>query len=1229
MRNQYPIPPVLFSFILLMFSSTISFAQAPTITSFSPNNATSGETVTIIGTNLIGVGSVTFGGTEALSYNIVSNTVITAVVGTGSSGGVRVLKSGYSGFSKPGFTFSPIPTITEITTDFGGFWRTTTTSNNPVYPNDGHNLLSFTYNGSTYATGVNNTTLSANGIAYQPTNFRALPVVMTGNTSGSSLYLVAASKIDGNTAAGLYTHPAIKDLTFQSVLTDGVNGLNLGTGYTNLPAGATSNFDITSIQPSKISDAEPDIVITQIADPSTSAFDTYRFLDASNNVVGSPLQIDLSKLSPLGTYYLDLFSVQNNIPLSGAKPTGVSSSNTTRQIRFMAFRLSDFNITSSNYTQIRKLQIIPSGVTDMAFVAYNMATMNLPPNIVQNIPASSTAICDPGGGSAHLVVNASSAGGGALSFVWEVSTDGGATWSAVSNNSNYSGATTTELDINSATINYQYRSTVTEAGSGFSATSAVFTITAIANTPLGGTLNPAGFNNCLNAASGTTSLSVAPTGGTGSYSYQWSSSATVNGTYTNITGANSGSYSPPLNVAGTTFYKVLITSGCLSRLSSAAQVVISGASISSVSNGSSCSPGTVDLAATATGGTINWYSSLNGGTSLGTGLSFTTPSIASTTTYYVGTTLDGCSSVRLPVIATITNTISLSSTNFNVTYASNVCAGNGSDVAIVSSALIDGTYQIIYNITGSNTVTNETTNVNFNGGRATFTTVPLFTTGTNTITITAVQVNGCDIQPTSGNTMNFLVNTVPQAAGNFNVTVANSCTNGNALASVTCNSLTSGTYIVTYNVSGANQITGATAQMVFTAGTPGTGTFTIPGLSNAGSTRIIVTSVALLASPDCFTSLHRVSPYFINSQPAVINAGVAKTMCASDPAINITNGSTANNYDALVWSTANGTGYFTNNNTASALTTTTYTPSASDIANGAVLLTLTATPNSGCPAAASTITLTISPATTGGTVSSDQTIPINTQPASLTVSGNNAPVVKWQSSLYPDFTSATDYLVASNTLPGTLIGNLNMTTYFRAICQNGTCNPVEAAFAIVHVSGSLPVKLLYFNAKCGSDSLSLQWATAMEIDNDKFSIEKSTDGIYWTSIAEIKGSGNSTGTHYYSFKDAPNSSKSFYRLKQTDVNGAFSYSGIVTATCSSPASAFTISPNPGRDQFTLRNLPVNGQIRVTDMKGRQVIAPHSYTGTIYSINLGGFAQGIYLVTVYTKDAVTTKKLMKE
>lgn len=71
--------------------------------------------------------------------------------------------------------------------------------------------------------------------------------------------------------------------------------------------------------------------------------------------------------------------------------------------------------------------------------------------------------------------------------------------------------------------------------------------------------------------------------------------------------------------------------------------------------GSRCGPGTVGLSATSTGGTINWYASLDDVTPIGSGNSFTTPNISATTTFYAeaSTSLVGCSPVRIPVIATV------------------------------------------------------------------------------------------------------------------------------------------------------------------------------------------------------------------------------------------------------------------------------------------------------------------------------------------------------------------------------------------------------------------------------------------------------------------------------------------------------------------------------------------------------------------------------------------------
>ncbi|HEY8733048.1 MAG TPA: IPT/TIG domain-containing protein [Puia sp.] len=78
---------------------------SPTITSFTPASAKSGETVTITGTNFTGATSVSFGGTAASSFTVVNATTITAVVGTGASGDVKVVTAAGPA-TKSGFTLT-------------------------------------------------------------------------------------------------------------------------------------------------------------------------------------------------------------------------------------------------------------------------------------------------------------------------------------------------------------------------------------------------------------------------------------------------------------------------------------------------------------------------------------------------------------------------------------------------------------------------------------------------------------------------------------------------------------------------------------------------------------------------------------------------------------------------------------------------------------------------------------------------------------------------------------------------------------------------------------------------------------------------------------------------------------------------------------------------------------------------------------------------------------------
>lgn len=100
--------------------------------------------------------------------------------------------------------------------------------------------------------------------------------------------------------------------------------------------------------------------------------------------------------------------------------------------------------------------------------------------------------------------------------------------------------------------------------------------------------------------------------------------------------------------------------------------------------GSRCGTGTVNLSASGcTGGTYNWYAASTGGTSLGTSGNFTTPSISTTTTYYVDCTVSGCTSTRSSAVATVTIV------DAPVTYDNSRC-GSGS-VFLYTTGCIGGT----------------------------------------------------------------------------------------------------------------------------------------------------------------------------------------------------------------------------------------------------------------------------------------------------------------------------------------------------------------------------------------------------------------------------------------------------------------------------------------------------------------------------------------------------------
>lgn len=1031
--------------ILISFISNYSFSQQHTFSSFSPSHAGTGDVVTLRGTNFVGVSAINFGGVPASSFTVVNATTIRAVVGAGNSGSIFIAKPGFTSVSRTGFSYSALPTVTGIITDYGSFWSTTTTTNNPVWPDNSHNLLSFSYKGVTYSTGVNDAALTSNGVAFTSGNFKALPVELNGQTAGNPNLIMAASRIDGSSTTAIHTHPNIKDMTIQNNVIDGVKGLDLGTGYTNLPSGASSNYFITNINPDKIIDDEPDILVTQIAEPTGTATDTYAFLDASNNIIGNSVQVSLSNLTALGTYRLDLFTVPANQPFSVGKPSGVWETNGTRQVRFVAFRLSDFGINSSNYTSVKTLRITPSGVSDVAFVAYNANAIDALPVVLVDVTMTNTVLCTGSGGPAQMGVQATAPSGDPISFRWQESLDNGVSWTDVVDGGIYSGANTQVLYLSSGTVNRRYRCRVTVTTSGYIVFSPEFTLTSVTGSALSGTLNPTGFSNCLNASTGTTTLSVAPSGGTGTYSYVWEQSNDVGGPFTTISGANSSSYTPPLNVAGTKYYRVRITSACYNHTSTVAAVTVTGHSITSVTDGIRCNTGTLALSATASGGTINWFVSEFSTSAVATGNNYTTPSLSSTRQYFVSTIIGGCSSPRVPVNAVVSSGTTINSTNFSIIFSSDVCAGSSSSVSFSSSAMINTTISVNYTISGANSFTGSV-DVNFLDGYGAFLTSPLNNAGSNTITINSVKIGTCTINVTSGNTSTINVFEGVPNVSNLNVNVSNGCSNIASTVTLTSTSLANGVYVINYAVTGTNSFSSSTQVTI----TSGTGTFQLPLLLNfGGSNELTVQSISLLSSPSCIGFPGTVSNSFVINQATTLNSGNDIFICTTESSANITAGSSASNFNSLSWST-NGTGTFLNNSTGDALTNTIYQPSVADKAAGTVILSLNATANAGCQNQVRSINFVTHPLSVGGTISGSTTVCTGTNSTTLTLGGQTGSVTRWEWSTVSDFSSNVNNI--SNTTNSLNVVNLNSNRFYRALVTSGTCAPVYSSIASILVS---------------------------------------------------------------------------------------------------------------------------------------------------------------------------------
>jgi len=203
--------------------------------------------------------------------------------------------------------------------------------------------------------------------------------------------------------------------------------------------------------------------------------------------------------------------------------------------------------------------------------------------------------------------------------------------------------------------------------------------------------------------------------------------------------------------------------------------------------------------------------------------------------------------------------------------------------------------------------------------------------------------------------------------------------------------------------------------------------------------------------------------------------------------------------------------------------------------------------------------------------------------------------------------------------------------YFGFTASTGGLNNQQSA--CLAASLILPIELANFDVTCDDEGVQLNWVTLSEINNDYFTIERSIDGINFEPIGTVNGAGNISYSKNYSWvEENPLSVVAYYRLKQTDFNGEYSYSKTVATECESN-NTINVYPNPTNGIFTFdyfTNETESLTMVIHNMAGKLILKktysdfPEGNSST--SVNIDGLSDGIYYVKFTTSSKQFIHKL---
>ncbi|MFN5167994.1 MAG: T9SS type A sorting domain-containing protein [Cyclobacteriaceae bacterium] len=211
--------------------------------------------------------------------------------------------------------------------------------------------------------------------------------------------------------------------------------------------------------------------------------------------------------------------------------------------------------------------------------------------------------------------------------------------------------------------------------------------------------------------------------------------------------------------------------------------------------------------------------------------------------------------------------------------------------------------------------------------------------------------------------------------------------------------------------------------------------------------------------------------------------------------------------------------------------------------------------------------------------------------------------------------------------------NLPAAGFFQVTAPSISLQNTYLPWVLVDISAPLPVELTNFKGRWSDNEVQLEWATASELNNDFFTIERSQSGEVFEEIERVKGAGTTQLAKTYRAADsnAP-AGLAYYRLRQTDFDGTFTFSNVIRVDVPVGAS-WVMAPNPNSGEPVVirfsQQTEAPGWVRLIDVNGRLIYQGYFESGySQWEIAMAEkLPSGLYLMSVSTSGSTTTRKLV--